>query len=116
MATKKAKRSVRRAQPRRRAQRSSPPPPGDCALRERTLPHYRRFIEFPLVKGKVAEKIEFFTSSESHSLTIDFQDRTSLYLDIQPGFTINGQFTQEEKGELETLAEWPSIHSAREQP
>ena len=89
--------------------------PGEFALRQRTLPH-RRFVDFPLVKGKIADKVELFTTTNSHSLTIDFQDRTSLHLDIEPGFTINAEFMRTEKGELETLAEWPPIHVPAQEP
>ena len=85
---------------------SNKPSPGEFALRERTLPG-RRFVEFPLVKGKIAERVQLFTTTNNNSLSIDFQDQTSLLLNIEPGFTIHAQLMQLEKGELETLAEWP---------
>jgi len=34
-----------------------------------------------------------------------------LVLDIEPGFTIHSQLMRLEKGELETLAEWPPIRN-----
>ena len=144
MAIKKVTHPVRRAQPRRRAQttnkaaprnnrgatarhsdrgkraerrthnRGFRAPSADFALRERTLPG-RRFVEFPLVHGKIAEKVQLFTATNFHSLTIEFQDRTSLHLDIEPGFTVNAQFMRSEKGELVTLAEWPPVHISSEQ-
>ena len=95
---------------RRREARSSKPSPGELALHERTLPH-RRFVEFPLVKGKIAERVQLFTADDDNSLAIDFQDETSLVLDIEPGFTIHAQLMRLEKGELETLAEWPPIRN-----
>ena len=85
---------------------SNKPSPGEFALRERTLPG-RRFVEFPLVKGKIAERVQLFTTTNNNSLSIDFQDQTSLLLNIEPGFTIHAQLMRLEKGELETLAEWP---------
>jgi len=97
---KNSKRSIRRRSS------SNKPSPGEFALRERTLPG-RRFIEFPLVKGKIAERVQLFTTTNNNSLSIDFQDQTSLLLNIEPGFTIHAQLMQLEKGELETLAEWP---------
>ena len=115
MAIKKAKRSVRPAQLRRHYRSTQNPAPGEYALRERTLPG-RRFTEFPLDRGKIAEKVELFTTTNYHSLTIEFQDRTSLHLDIEPGFTISTKFMRLEKGELETLAEWPPILVPSEQP
>ena len=127
MAIVKTKRSERKKQsvrsrgrsPRRlpevRSGTTKKPSPGEFALRERTLPG-RRFVEFPLVHGKIADKVQLFTATNFHSLTIEFQDRTSLHLDIEPGFTVNAQFMRSEKGELVTLAEWPPIHISSEQP
>ena len=99
---KNRKRSIRRRSS------SNKPSPGEFALRERTLPG-RRFVEFPLVKGKTAERVQLFTTTNNNSLSIDFQDRTSLLLNIEPGFTIHAQLMRLEKGALETLAEWPPI-------
>jgi hypothetical protein len=59
----------------------------------------------------------FFQSSprkgtrDDKFLTIEFQDQTSLYLNLQPSLTI--QFQREGKDDLETLAEWPPIRTAR---
>ena len=97
---KNSKRSTRKRLP------FNKPSPGEFALRERTLPG-RRFVEFPLVKGKIAERVQLFTTTNNNSLSIDFQDQTSLLLNIEPGFTIHAQLMRLEKGELETLAEWP---------
>ena len=99
---KNSKRSIRRRSS------SNKPSPGEFALRERTLPG-RRFVEFPLVKGKIAERVQLFTTTNNNSLSIDFQDQTSLLLNIEPGFTIHAQLMRLEKGALETLAEWPPI-------
>ena len=122
MAARKAKRSVHRAQGRAHASRKTsprnnrgssefqPPKPGQLALSEKTLPG-RRFIEFPLVQGKIAEKVRLFTSTDGHSLTIEFQDETSLFLSLEPGLNIHAALQHLEKGDLHTLAEWP-IHPA----
>ncbi|HEY6253811.1 MAG TPA: hypothetical protein VI685_27965 [Candidatus Angelobacter sp.] len=106
---KSKKRRIRK----RSSSTSNKPSPGEFALRERTLPH-RRFVEFPLVKGKIAERVQLFTTTDSNSLAIEFQDQTSLVLNIEPGITIHAQLMRLEKGELETLAEWPPIKSMSE--
>ena len=125
MAARKAKRSVRRAQGRAHASRKAnprnnsrsskfqPPKPGELALSEKTLPG-RRFVEFPLVEGKVAEKVRLFTSTDGHSLTIEFQDQTSLFLSLEPSLNINATLQHLEKGDLHTLAEWPIRPAAAE--
>ena len=86
--------------------------PGQFVLNERNLPH-RRFVEFPLARGKTIEKVELFTTRGHHSITIDFQDRTSLNLTIEPTFILDAEFQQREKGDIEVLAEWPSIHAQK---
>jgi len=86
--------------------------PGQFVLNERNLPH-RRFVEFPLARGKTTEKVELFTTRGYHSITIDFQDHTSLNLTIEPTFILNAEFQQRGKGDIEVLAEWPPIHPQR---
>lgn len=71
----------------------------------------QRIVQFPQVKGKTTEKVEFFTTGEYHSITIDFEDKTSLNFEIEPGFTINAELQQRRKGETEVLFEWPPIPS-----
>lgn len=112
MAASKAKRSIHPAQLRRTPSRTHFLPPGKFVLNERSLPG-RRFVEFPLVKGKIAEKVELFTAAHYHSITIDFHDQTSLSLVIEPGFTINAELQQRRKGDTHVLAEWPPIHSQK---
>jgi len=105
------KRTWRRKPAERRTQNHSTSP-GSFALVERKLP-CRRFVEFPQVDGKTIERIHFYTASDYHSITIDFQDQTSLNLEIEPGFTINAELPQIRKGDTHTLAEWPSIHGQK---
>jgi hypothetical protein len=73
----------------------------------------RRFVRFGEVRGKVVAHVELFTSKQdSHSLTIRFQDRTALNLDISPGFTINAEYYKSEGlGDPRVLKRWPEIRS-----
>ena len=105
MATTKAKRSVHKKQSAR-----NKPAPGQLGLLERRF-QGRRFVEFPQVKGKTAERVQLYTASDYHSITIEFQDRTSLNLAIEPGFTIDAELQQRRKAKLHTVAEWPPIRS-----
>src|SRR5215469_5943061 len=111
MAVIKAKRSVHLKQAARK-NRTRSTSPGQFVLNERNLPG-RRFVEFFLARGKTTEKVELFTTRGNHSITIDFQDHTSLNLRIEPAFIIEAEFQQREKGDLEVLAEWPAIHAQR---
>ena len=111
MAVTQSKRSIRPSKATRHYKRNQTrtTSPGQFVLNERNLPH-RRFVEFPLARGKTTEKIELFTTRGHHSITIDFQDHTSLNLTIEPTFILNAEFQQREKGDIEVLAEWPPIH------
>src|SRR5215471_16508542 len=98
-----------RRKPAERRTQSRSTASGSFALVERKLP-CRRFVEFPQVNGRTIKQIHFYTATDYHSITIDFQDQTSLNLEIEPGFTINAELQQIKKGETHTLAEWPRIH------
>src|SRR5215813_376427 len=113
MAVTQVKRSIHKKQStkpgtRKRTARNRSTSPSSFALVERKLP-CRRFVEFPQVNGKAIKQIHFYTATDYHSITIDFQDHTSLNLEIEPGFTINAELQQIKKGETHTLAEWPRI-------
>ena len=86
-----------------RIQIQSPP-----ALIERKFPH-TRFVEIPQVKGRTVEKIELFTASEYHSITIDFEDKTALTLTIEPCFQLGAELSDIKTGDQQTIQEWPPI-------
>jgi hypothetical protein len=72
----------------------------------------RRFVEFPQIKGKSIEKLELFTSSEQHSIDIEFEDSTSLSLNIEPCFILRAAY-YDVTGEKEPIVdEWVPVHSA----
>lgn len=103
--TKPAKRKTQSAQPRA------------AVVHERL--HQRRvekgrFIEFPVIKGRILEKVEFFTAADFHSLTLYFQDKTSLTLVIEPCFLAAASFADRSSGEQRILRRWPPIRSATE--
>lgn len=118
MATTQSNRSIRKKQSalsdqhsvRAKSKTKSQLSPGQLGLLERKF-QGRRFVEFPQVKGKTAERVQLYTATDYHSITIEFEDETSLNLRIEPGFTINAELQQKRKGNLETLAEWPGIKS-----
>src|SRR5947208_7324317 len=87
------------------------PTPASFALIKRTLPH-RKFVEFIEVKGRTVEKIEFYTTGDFHSISIDFQDTTALHLRIDPAFTLNADFADTKSGNLNLIREWPPIPSS----
>ena len=73
-----------------------------------------RFINFPRMKGRILEKVEFFTAPDFHSLTLYFQDKTSLTLVIEPCFLAAASFADRSSGAQRILKRWPAIRSAAE--
>jgi len=120
MAVFQGKRPSSRAQGRRRRAQAAtnrksrklrPEPLGPFSLIERKLDG-RKFAEFPHMKGKKLEKLEFFTTPEYHSFTLDFADRTSLTLKIEPCFILQSTFFDLIRGDQKIREEWLPIHSA----
>ncbi|HLJ27759.1 MAG TPA: hypothetical protein VKY85_13695 [Candidatus Angelobacter sp.] len=64
---------------------------GRFDLTERKRP-WRRLISFPGVKGKVAKAAWLFTTGGCHSITLEFQDKTALHFDIEPGLTFYADY------------------------
>ena len=100
---KKTKPRTRRS-PQRNAQ------PKKTALVERKFP-FRRFAEVPNMKGRVLEKVEFYTTTEYHSLTLTFEDQTTLTLVIDPCFLISSSLSDFSTGNERVLKRWPTIQS-----
>jgi hypothetical protein len=72
----------------------------------------RSFHRLHEVAGKIVEHVEIFTSGEYHSITVRFQDKTSLHFVIDPGFTLDTEYDDWKTDELRCLKRWPLIHSA----
>src|SRR5258708_39815361 len=70
----------------------------------------RKFVEFPQMKGKTLDKVELFTAPEYHSISLDFQDKTSLALRIEPCFALQATYS-DRTGDEEILEEWLPVHS-----
>jgi hypothetical protein len=78
------------------------------ALEERKL-YDRHTIRFPQMKGRVVEAIEFFTIENHHDVTIEFKDKTALYLTIDPSFSLHAFLQKMTKNEAEVIQAWPTI-------
>jgi hypothetical protein len=68
----------------------------------------RRLVEFPQVQGRVVDTIQFETASDFHGITIDFKDRTSLSVIIEPSFCSTPTFptSAPETARPQTLASY----------
>ena len=46
--------------------------------------HTSELAEFPEVHGKIIDRVELFSDSESFAITLKFEDRTSLHFTMEP--------------------------------
>lgn len=73
----------------------------------------RRVVEFPGMKGRTLEKVEFSSSSEYHCITLSFADNTSLDLEIElePAFKLQAELARWKDGNARRIKGWPAIRS-----
>lgn len=128
MAAIQNKHSVPGAQGRRRAQASTKPavknkkrarraprPPipivtqrGKTTIRRFPGRHLHRFQE---AQGKPLDYIEFFTTGEYHAIDVRFQDKTAMHFVIEPGFTLETDYSDWKSGNGRRIKRWPLIRS-----
>jgi hypothetical protein len=71
----------------------------------------RKLIEFPGIKGRVLDKVQFSTAVDFHFLVLDFQDKTSLTIVIDPCFLISASFSDFSANNEQILRRWPKVQS-----
>ena len=81
--------------------------------RKKAVPLHRLF-QFPQVKGKTVADVRLLVSSDEYSITFDFEDKTSLSFDIEPGVSVVPELAAEKGGNWNQLRVWrpvPSVSS-----
>ena len=81
------------------------------ALIERAYPGGKS-LEFPGMQGRRVEKIELITAGDYHAVSIRFQEKTTLHLVIDPGFTLKANLRDWTDGNGRSIKGWPPITSA----
>jgi hypothetical protein len=71
----------------------------------------RTFYKMEEFKGKTVDYLQVFTSGEYHSISVRFQDKTSLDFIIDPRFTVDTDYTDWKTGDLRRIKRWPLILS-----
>ena len=71
----------------------------------------RRVVEFPQVKGKILESVEFSTRAEYHAITLCFRDKTELVFDLEPGFTVFTEYADWKTGNGRPIKRWRAVRS-----
>lgn len=94
------------------------PPPVIIRRGKTTIRRYsgRSVHHMEEVKGKIVECVEFYTSSESHSIDVCFQDKTTLHFSIDPGFLLETEYANWKTGNWQRIKRWPTLRSAPSPP
>ncbi len=71
----------------------------------------RTFYRFEEVKGKPVDFVQVFTSGESHSIQVRFEDKTALHFAIDPGFALYTEYADWKTGDWRPIKHWPLIRS-----
>ena len=71
----------------------------------------RTFYLFEEARGKPLERIEFFTSSDYHCIDVLFQDKTLFHFIIDPGFTLEADYSDWKTGDWRPIKHWRPIPS-----
>jgi hypothetical protein len=72
----------------------------------------RNFYRFQGLKGKVVDFAEFYTVGDFHSIDLRFSDKTMLHFVIEPGFTLETEYSSVKTGNWRCIKRWPVIRSA----
>ena len=89
---------------------AKPPARRRFDLIERKRPH-RRLITFPGVEGKIAKAVQLYTTGGCHSITLEFQDKSALHFDLEPGITFYADYYNVKTGNIRVFKRWPPIPS-----
>src|SRR4029077_14504130 len=92
-----------------------PEPGKEFDLRERGLPG-RRVVEFPQMKGRMVQRVRFYTSPDENTVAIRFRDRTQLSLHFEPALVLTSSLLKLTRWDTDTIKEWPLIHSEPRNP
>jgi len=63
------------------------------------------------MEGRVLKRVEIYTATGHHSLTLDFEDKTSLTLLLDPCLFISAELSDISSGSERIVKRWPTIKS-----
>jgi hypothetical protein len=75
-----------------------------------------KIVTFPGVQGRTVERVRLFTSTDDHTVSIDFEDQTLLSIRFEPGFFVRASLANIKTGNFRAIREWPRIVSAPRNP
>jgi hypothetical protein len=81
------------------------------AKRKEKITDIVRWMNFPQVKGKKLEDVEFSTCAEDHSIHLLFHDKTALTFSLEPGFTLFTDYADWKTGDCRPIRNWRPVRS-----
>jgi hypothetical protein len=86
--------------------------PGASALKKKKSLQ-KRVVEFSEPRGRKVERIELITSSECHSISIRFDDKTDLSFVIDAWPRLKAEYSDWKTGNQHILKRWPVMSTGR---
>lgn len=68
-------------------------------------------VEFPEVKGKVIESLEFIVEADYYGIDIHFQDKTGMAFSMEPGVVTFPELSDWKDRQQKTIKEYPPLRS-----
>jgi hypothetical protein len=81
--------------------------------RQKARPSPRRIaenqIDFPELRGRVVETVEFYSSDEYHYVSVRFDDQTEFFFDIEieNRLKVQPELVKWKEGNSRVLKRWP---------
>ena len=75
----------------------------------RRIPEHQ--IDFPELRGRVVETVEFYSSDEYHYVSLRFEDQTEFFFDIEieNRLKVSPELVKWKEGNSRVLKRWPAF-------
>ena len=73
-------------------------------------------IDFPELRGRTVETVEFYSSDEYHYVSVRFDDQTEIFFDIEieNRLKVSPQLVKWKEGNSRVIKRWPAFRSESE--
>ena len=80
------------------------------SAKTRRIPEHQ--IDFPELRGRVVETVEFYSSDEYHYVSVRFNDQTEFFFDIEieNRLKVSPELVKWKEGNSRVLKRWPAFH------
>ena len=82
--------------------------PGSKSVRKRYKPP-NSLSTFPEMKGRTVERIDVCLSSDYHSVSVRFEDKTDFTVEIDTRLVLTALHSDWKTGNMRVLRRWPAM-------